>query len=168
MLEAVRKLRLGLLVAALAGVMTAASAAPAVAAKIVTSDTVAFKGTVAGEEYSASACSLKSDTEKTAVPCQVFGRVRGIGSPAIEVFSIWASADGESIFPTMAAPRVVSTPPVETYQGSGPCQEAEESDLPGTKEIVRYPCQVTVRLAFNTLKHTVAGKYTVREESTLP
>jgi hypothetical protein len=169
MLIAVRKLRLGFLMAALAGVMTAASAGPAVAAKIVTSDTVTFKGTVnSAGEYSASACSLKSDKETTAVPCQVRGRALGIGSPAIEVTSFWASSDGEGFFPPFTAPRTVSKPPIETYQGTGPCEEHEESDLPGTKGPVTYPCQVTVKLTFNTKKGTVAGNYTVREESTQP
>ena len=169
MLAAVRKLRLGLPVAALAGVVTAASAGPAVAAKLVTSDTVSFKGTVnSAGQYSSSTCSLKSDTETTAVPCQTAGSALGIGSPAIEVSGFWVSSDGEGRFGAFPIPRVASKPPVETYQGTGPCEEREESDLPGTKGPVQYPCQVTVRLAINTVKHTVVGKYTVREESTLP
>jgi hypothetical protein len=169
MLAAVRKLRLGFLVAALAGVMTAASATPAVAAKVVTSDTVVFKGSVnSAGEYSSSVCSLKSDTETTALGCGVIGRALGIGSPAVEVSSIWASADGEGFFPSFTAPRVISKPPNETYEGTGPCEEREESDLPGTKGFVQYPCKVTIRLTFNTKKATVTGRYTVREESTLP
>jgi hypothetical protein len=169
MLATVRELRLVFLVAALAGVMTAASAAPAFAAKIVTSDTVVFKGTVnSAGEYSSSVCSLKSDTEKSALPCKVAGRAVGIGSPAIEVVSGWASPDGEGFFPPFTAPRVVSKPPNETYEGTGPCVEREESDLPGTKGPVEYPCKVTIRLTFNTQKATVTGKYTVREESTQP
>jgi hypothetical protein len=160
---------LGFVVAALAGVMTAASAAPAVAAKVVTSDTVAFKGTVnSAGEYSSSACSLKSDTEKTALPCRVTGRALGIGSPAIEVASLWASSDGEGFFPPFTAPRTASKPPIETYEGAGPCEEREESDLPGTKGPVQYPCKVAIKLTFNTQKGTVTGKYTVLEESTQP
>jgi hypothetical protein len=169
MLIAVRKLRVGFLVATLVGVMTAASVGPAVAAKMVTSDTVHFKGSVnSAGEYSSSVCSLKSDTEKGALPCNVIGRALGIGSPAIEVTSIWASPDGEGFFPPLTAPRTVSKPPNETYAGTGPCEEHEESDLPGTKGPVTYPCMVTVKLTFNTQKATVTGNYTVREESTQP
>jgi len=168
MLGAVRKLRLGFQVAALAGVMAAVSAAPA-AASVVTSDTVAFKGTVnSAGEYSASVCKLRSDGEKRPLRCALFGRAAGIGSPSIEVFSIWASPDGETFFPPFGAPRVASKPPIEIYEGTGQCEEHEESDLPGTKGPVQYPCKVSIKLAFNTAKHTVKGQYTVSEESTLP
>jgi hypothetical protein len=169
MLAAGRKLRLGFLVAVLAGVMTAGSAVPAVAANLVTSDTVAFKGTVnSAGEYTARVCKLKSDAEKRALRCRLVGRAVGIGSPAIEVFSIWASSDGETFFPPFGAPRVSSKPPNETYEGKGQCEEHEESDLPGTKGPVQYPCIVTIRLTFNTAKATVKGQYSVSEESTLP
>jgi hypothetical protein len=168
MLAAVRKLRLGFLVAALAGAMTAASAVPAVAS-LVASDTVAFKGAVnSAGEYSPSVCKLKSDAEKRALRCRLIGRAAGIGSPAIEVFSLWASSDGETFFPPFRAPRVSSKPPIETYAGTGQCEEHEESDLPGTKGLVQYPCVVTIRLTFNTAKATVKGQYSVSEESTLP
>jgi hypothetical protein len=133
--------------------MAAASAAPAMA-RVVVSDTVAFKGTVNPfGEYGSVPCSLKSDTEKTAVPCQVEGTAHGIGSGAIDVSSRWLSSDGEGFFPPLAAHRSsTSKPPNEIYEGTGPCEEREESDGPPPIGPVTYPCTVTVRLIFNTKK----------------
>jgi len=169
MLAAVRTLRSGLLVAGLGGAIAVASAGPAMAAKTVMSDAVSFKGPVnAAGEYAASSCKVKSDGEKTVFPCSVAGRALGIGGPTIEVTSTWAGPDGEGFFPPLAAPLVASKPPVTTYTGTGPCVEREESDLPGTAGPVEYPCTVTVKLTFNSVKATVTGTYTVREESTQP
>jgi hypothetical protein len=172
MLAAIRKLKYGILMAALAGAMIGASAGPAMAAKMVTSDTVKWKGSfsAATGELRASACALKSDTETTAFPCQLTGAVRPlpIGGPVIEVESTWVSADGIGVFGPLLANRVVSKPPIATYAGTGPCEEQEESDLPGTKGPISYPCEVSVKLTFNTAKSTVTGVYSVKEESTRP
>ena len=172
MLTASRKLKLGFLVAALAGVITAASAGPAVAA-LVRSDTVAFKGTFTSEEYSTTMCKLKSDGEFNSAgkletfPCVLVGGAPGIGGPTIEVASRWGSADGEGFFNPLTATRVKSEPPKETYAGKGPCEEAEETE-PGSGAFVQYPCTVKVKLKFNTATETVIGKYVVFEESTQP
>jgi hypothetical protein len=171
MLTASRRLKLGFLVAVLAGVMIVASAGPAVAMmkKLVLSDKVSFKGSYnANGELSSTTCSLTSDGEEGAFPCTVTATVVGIGGPAIEVTSFWASADGEGFFPRMGAPRTASKPPIETYKSKGPCEEREESDIPGTTGEVQYPCMVTFTLKFNTEKHTVVGKYVVREEEKQP
>jgi hypothetical protein len=66
------------------------------------------------------------------------------------------------------ASRVKSEPPKETYAGTGPCEEVEESDIPGTTGTVRYPCTVKFKLKFNTATGAVTGKYVVLEESTQP
>jgi hypothetical protein len=175
MLTASRRLKLGVLVAALAGVALAASAGPAVAAKLVKSDAIAFKGTLsaANGEFQSSACKLKSDGEFNSAgtpetfPCSVIGRAVGIGSPSIEVTSAWVSADGEGLFPPLTATRVKSEPPKETYAGTGPCREREETEPP-SGAFVEYPCTVKVKLLFNTATLTVKGNYVVLEESTQP
>ena len=175
MLTASRRLKLGFLVAAIAGVALATGAGPAVGAKLVKSDAVAFKGTFNSTgNLQSSACKLTSDGEFNSAgtletfTCAVTGTVGGIGTPAIEVTSSWASADGEGFFPRLVVPRTASKPPIETYKGTGPCEEREESDIPGTTGTVQYLCRVIVTLKFNTAKSTVAGSYVVREEETQP
>jgi len=143
-------------------------------ATLVKSDTVAFKGTfTAGGEYQSSVCKLKSDGELNSAgkletfPCVLVGGAPGIGGPTIEVAYRWSSADGEGFFSPLTATRVKSEPPVETYAGKGPCEEAEETE-PGSGAFVQYPCTVKVKLKFNTATSTVTGKYVVFEESTQP
>jgi hypothetical protein len=169
-----RKLKLGFAVAALAGAITATSAGPAVAA-LVRSDVVAFKGTFnSAGEYSSTGCKLKSDGEFNSAgkletfPCVVRGRALGIGGTTIEVESQWASPDGEGAFLPLAATRVKSEPPKETYAGTGPCEEIEETEPPGSGNFVTYTCRVKVKLKFNTATGTVTGTYVVFEESTQP
>lgn len=169
MLTAIRKLRLGILMAALAGAVMLASAGPAMAVKFVASDSVTWKGSVSATgEIVVSTCRVKSDTELTAFPCQLRVQV-GVGpTGAFEVASVWTSSDGLGAFSALGIALVKVKPPLETYAAAGPCIEAEESDLPGTTGPVEYPCVVSVKLTFNTVKHTVSGAYSVKEESTQP
>ncbi len=167
MLAAARKLRYGAAVAALAAAASAFGATPAIA-KPVKSDTVAFKGTITGSnEYSSNVCGIRSDGEKTPFQCAVRGLIAGSGSPAAEVLSQWFSPDGEGILQVIAK-QGKSKPPNETYEGTGRCEEREESDLPGTKGVVQYPCTASIKLVINRAKGTIAGKYTILEESTEP
>lgn len=164
MLRSVPMLRFGVLVVLLVGAATLADAAAAIA-KPVVSDVVVFKGGVnSAGGFSASKCTVKSDGEATVFPCQLNGQAFGIGGPTIEVNSTWVSGDGEDFFLPFAVPRTVSKPPLETYEGTGPCVE-RENEAGATFE---YPCKVTVKLVFNLAKHTVTGRYVVREESTEP
>jgi hypothetical protein len=143
-------------------------------ATLVKSDAVAFKGTVnANAVYQSSVCKLKSDGEFNSAgkletfPCGVIGQAFGIGNAAIEVNSIWSSADGEDLFPTLIATLVKSEPPKYTYAGAGPCEEREATEPP-SGSVISYPCRVKVKLTFNTATSTVTGSYAVFEESTQP
>jgi hypothetical protein len=171
----VRNLRLGGLVAVLAGALALASAGTAAAATLVTSDTISFKGvyTASNNQFNSQKCSLKSDGEitegkPTVFPCVVSGEANGIGGPEVTGFTKWTSADGEGLNCGYSALRsATSKPPNEIYIGTYGCIEVEESE-PGTGQRVTYPCIVRIKLTFNTVKHTVAGTYKVLEESTQP
>src|ERR1700694_4176809 len=155
MLAPIRKLKLGFLLAALAGALVFAIAGPAAAkTKMVTSDAVSWKGTVSSTgEVVVSACTVKSDTEP-AFPCQLRVVARRTSPTTIEVISISVSADGTVSFGPLFATLVTSKPPIEIFAGTGPCEEHEESDLPGTKGPISYPCTVSVRLTSDTAKKT--------------
>lgn len=171
MSSATPRLKLGVLVAAAAGTVLCVGAGPAMAAKLVTSDTVSWKGTYspASGLIQVTSCKLKSDGETTVFPCAVTAVIAS--GPALETkwTSVPYSLDGEG-FSTSPTPLVLvkSVPPVETYEGTGQCYEVEETDLPGTTGPVRYPCVLKARLVFNTAKGTVSGTYHVLEESTQP
>jgi hypothetical protein len=166
------KVKLGVLVTVLLGAAMLATAGAAMGAKMAVSDKVSFKGLVestggfrAGIPGTTFTCKLVSDGEAEEL-CEVRGVALGIGTSAIEFESQWGStADGLGFTPgSFKVPRIASKPPVETYAGTVPCEEVEEET--GVKE--QYPCQAKVRLAFNTAKNTVTGKYVVVEESTRP
>jgi hypothetical protein len=166
----VRNLRLGVLVAALAGALALASAGTAAAAKLVTSDTISFKGAYAGSnnQFTSQKCSLKSDGETTVFPCVVSGEATGIGGPEITGFTNWTSPDGEGLNCGYSALRQeTSKPPSEIYKGVYGCIEVEETE-PGSGIKVASSVFVDLKLTFNTVKHTVAGAYKVLEESTQP
>ena len=168
MLTAIRKLRFGILMVVLAGSVMLAGAASAMA-KPVTSDVVAWHGTysAASGVIVVSACKLKSDGELTAFPCQLNARVSSLPpSPTIGVGSEWLSSDGVGVF-GFTVTLVVSKPPVYTYAATGPCEEREETEPP-SGVFISYPCVVSVKLTFNTVKSTVSGSYSVKEESTQP
>jgi len=169
MLTAIRRLRFGILMAGLAGTVMLAGAAPAMAAKLVTSDVVTWHGSYspASGIISVSSCKVKSDTELTAFPCQLNARVSSLPpSPTIGVGSEWLSSDGVGVF-GFTVTLVVSKPPVYTYAATGPCEEREETEPP-SGVFISYPCVVSVKLTFNTVKSTVSGSYSVKEESTQP
>jgi hypothetical protein len=172
MYKASPTVKLGVLVAVLAWAATLASAGSAMAAKMVVSDKVTFKGMVqstgafqAGIPGTIFTCKLTSDGEPEE-SCEASGIALGIGTSMIELETQWGNTtDGIGLTTVKAiVPRVASKPPTETYAGTIPCEEVEEET--GVRE--NYPCQVQVRLAFNTAKNTVTGKYVVREESTQP
>jgi hypothetical protein len=96
------------------------------------------------------------------------GVAGGIGGPEIGVnFNEWSSIDGEGVVPGYKALRsATSKPPNEIYTASTACEEREESES-GTGP-VSYPCLVKVKLTFNTVKNTVSGGYSVKEEATQP
>ena len=173
MLTGIPKVKVGALVAVLAGALCVAGVGPATAsAKLVKSDSVSFKGTVNSTgEWLTTKCKLTSDgefvpgtTKLQVFPCELQGQALGIGGSVIEVGSLWKSSDGIAGFPFQAVPRTKSEPPKETYAGTVNCEEEEEEE----GKVVRYPCQAKVKLVFNTLKHTVTGKYVIYEESTQP
>lgn len=171
MLSVTPRLKLGVLVAAAAGVVLTVGAGQAAAAKLVTSDAISWKGTYspASGLITVTSCKLKSDGETPVFPCAVTAVLRS--GPALETkwTSVPYSLDGEG-FSTGPIPLalVKSVPPVETYEGTGQCYEVEENDLPGTTGPVRYPCVAKVRLIFNTAKGTVSGSYRILEEATQP
>jgi len=171
MSSATPRLNLGALVAAVAGTVLCVGAGPAMAAKLVTSDTVSWKGTysAASGAIKVTSCKLKSDGETPVFPCAVTAILAAGPSLETKWTSVPYSLDGEG-FSTGPVPLalVKVIPPVETYEGTGQCYEVEESDLPGTTGPVRYPCVLKARLAFNTAKGTVSGTYHVLEESTQP
>jgi hypothetical protein len=157
----VRNLRLGVLVAALAGALSVASTGPAVAAKYVTADTISFKGAYTGSnnQFTSQKCSLKLPKQTTVFPCVVSGEANGIGDPEVTGYTKWTSSHGEGLNCGFNALRSeTSKPPNETYKGIYGCVEVEET--------VTYSIIVTLKLTFNTVKHTVAGAYVVRKEST--
>lgn len=152
-------------IGALVGVLGLLGAASADAVT-ATSDTIHFSGHYyeALHEYGSSTCKLKSLDDERAFACEVVGE--GVyaypSHQNIEVSSVWTSADGEGETGEFAP--VLSEawyrPPKLTYRGEGPC---EERDLTGTKEFLRSPCMVWIRLTFNEVagEETVAGVYKV-------
>jgi hypothetical protein len=167
-----RNLRLGALVAALAGALALASAGTAAAARLVTSDTISFKGVYGvglnHNLYESEKCSLKSDGETTVFPCEVEGGAFGIGGAEVQGDFGSRSSDGEvknHFFRLLRS--ATSKPPNEIYTGTASCEEEEETE-PGSGTFVTYPCQAKIKLTFNTGKHTVTGGFVIREESTQP
>ena len=168
MSTAILKLKRGLLVSALAGGVLVASASPAMAAKTVTSDTVSWKAVwqPSSGSFQSGTCKVKSDAEKETFPCVIIGRFIPMAKAA-EIESTISSADGTIVVPPVIVPLFSSKPPIFTYQGLGPCREREPVE-PGSKEEVSYPCQVTIKVTFNSAKNTLTGAYTVTEASTAP
>ncbi len=161
-----------LLAAALAaaGVLgPAASSTASTAPKLVLSDSVSWNSvwSPASGTFQTSKCKVKSDGETVAFPCANVGTFIP-GSSSAEITSTTSSEDGTITIPPLVANLIASKPPIFTYSGTGPCEEFEFSDLPGTKEEVRYPCQVTVRVTFNQAKNTLTGTYSVKEFNNLP
>jgi len=168
MLTAIRRLRVGILMATLAGTVMLAGAAPAMA-KLVTSDAVAWNGTYSAASgiITVSSCKLKSDGESAVLPCQLNARLSSLPpSPAIGLASEWLSTDGFGVFGSTVN-LGLSKPPVYNYAGTSSCEESEETEPP-SGVIISYPCVVSVKLKFNTAKNTVSGAYSVKEESTQP
>jgi hypothetical protein len=150
---------LGVLVGAIAGALSLASAGPAAAAKYVTADTISFKGTYTGSnnQFTSQKCSLKLPKVTTVFPCVVSGEATGIGGPEVTGFTKWTSSHGEGLNCGFGALRSeTSKPPNETYKGVYGCVAVEEG--------VAHSIIVTLKLTFNTAKHTVAGAYVVRKE----
>jgi len=124
MLTGIPKVKVGALVAVLAGALCVAGVGPATAsAKLVKSDSVSFKGTVNSTgEWLTTKCKLTSDgefvpgtTKLQVFPCELQGQALGIGGSVIEVGSLWKSSDGIAGFPFQAVPRTKSEPPLVVH-----------------------------------------------------
>jgi hypothetical protein len=168
MSTAILRFKRGLLISALAGGVLVASASAATAATMVTSDTVSWKAVwqPSSGSFQSGTCKVKSDAEIETFPCVITGRFIPMAKAA-EIESIVSSPDGTIVVPPVIVPLFSSKPPIFTYKGLGPCQEREPVE-PGSKEEVSYPCQVTMRVTFNSAKNTLSGAYTVKESSTAP
>jgi hypothetical protein len=107
-------------------------------------------------------CSLTSDGETQAFPCQISGTLMQTSPTTATISTTVTSADG-----TINSSATITTSSTGSFLGKGRGVEMDAPDIPGTPPPPPYPCVAKYSGTINAAM-VMSGTLKIKESSTAP